>query len=59
LAFGLSGDVPAPGDFDGDGKDDQAVYRSGTWYMNQSSSGVTAIAFGLAQDTPVLRAYLP
>lgn len=57
--FGSSGDIPVPGDFDGDGIDDIAVYRSGTWYLNRSSSGFLAQQFGLGSDTPVLSAYHP
>jgi len=40
-AWGLGTDVPVPGDYDGDGKTDIAVWRGeeGTWYIVQSSNG--------------------
>jgi peptidyl-Asp metalloendopeptidase len=41
-------------DFDGDGRSDIAVYRNGDWFIHRSSDGgVTAVGWGIAQDTPV------
>ncbi len=39
-SFGLSGDRPVPGDYDGNGKADLAVQRpdTGTWYILKSST---------------------
>jgi hypothetical protein len=58
--FGTSTDVPVPGDYDGDGKYDQAVYRSGSWFIRNAVSGaVTNGLFGTATDQPTERWYLP
>ena len=46
--WGLAGDVPVPGDYDGDGTTDLAVWRpsTGTWFIRQSSTGyATSVSF--------------
>jgi hypothetical protein len=41
---------PAAFNFDGDGADDISVFRSGNWYLNNSTNGFTAVQFGLNTD---------
>ncbi|MEO6393747.1 MAG: VCBS repeat-containing protein, partial [Pyrinomonadaceae bacterium] len=58
--WGLNTDRPAPGDYDGDGKTDVAVYRNGVWYILQSSNGqVTTQLFGVSGDIPVVGTNAP
>ena len=58
VQWGLNGDVPVPGDYDGDGVTDLAVFRpaNGVWYILTSSSGFTTSVeyqWGLNGDVPV------
>ena len=39
----------------GDGKADVAVYREGTWWIYQSTLGVTGVLWGVTSDVPVPR----
>ena len=60
--WGLSADVPVPGDYDGDGKADVAVFRpsTGIWYIVNSSTGAAAFyQWGLTGDIPILKHPVP
>ena len=59
IHFGSPGDISAPGDFDGDGKTDRAVFRpsEGNWYILYSSGGYTGLHFGQNGDRPVTGDY--
>ncbi len=49
--WGSNGDIPVPGDYDGDGDADHAVWRpaNGTWYVRN----VATVQWGLPGDIPV------
>ena len=53
MPFGDATDTPVPGDYNGDGATDLAVYRqsTGTWHVRNQF----AIQFGDAADVPVVR----
>ncbi len=54
VTLGTSAAQIAPGDYDGDGKTDLAVYVAGTWTIRQSSTGTTVTAsHGMTGEKPV------
>ncbi|CAN5742488.1 hypothetical protein BH20ACI4_BH20ACI4_18880 [soil metagenome] len=58
--LGSLGDIPMPGDFDGDGITDFSVYRNstGVWYIRRSSDLQWFVfQFGLTGDKPVAADY--
>ena len=60
VIWGVGTDVAVPGDFDGDGKIDPAVFRpsTGGWYFLKSSTNFTTsfgVVWGVSTDTPINR----
>ena len=60
--WGVSTDVPVPGDYDGDHKADIAVYRpaTGIWYVllsTTNSASFVSYQWGVSSDTPVAADY--
>ncbi|MCC7221015.1 MAG: hypothetical protein IT490_09855, partial [Candidatus Contendobacter sp.] len=61
-SFGQAGDLPAAGDWNGDGKAKVGVFRNGTWYLDYNGNGAwdgCGIdrcyygSFGIKGDLPV------
>jgi hypothetical protein len=59
IHWGAPGDIPVPGDYDADNIYDVAVYRSGVWYINGSTSDIAPFPFGLTNDVPIPKMYIP
>lgn len=54
--YGVSGDIPVVGDFDGNGVEDLAVYRAGSWYIDTNhdyASDTVLNLGGAAGDVPL------
>src|SRR5262249_37619432 len=57
VPFGLNTDMPVPGDYDGDGQADVAIYRpaEGKWYVLPSTTGVAyTVLLGQRGDRPLV-----
>jgi hypothetical protein len=55
--FGIQGDVPVASDFDGDGRDNIALYRpsTGIWYRSTDAArNYDAVQWGVPGDRPVI-----
>ncbi|HQH26798.1 MAG TPA: VCBS repeat-containing protein [Oligoflexia bacterium] len=59
IEFGLRGDIPIPGDYDGDGKAELAVYRPGTrtWYIRYAPGDIREIQWGIDKAHPLIADY--
>ncbi len=58
--WGMATDIPVPGDYDGDGTTDIAVWRqdSGVWYVLRSSDGgMRSLQWGMPGDVPAAGHY--
>lgn len=56
ITYGIPGDRPITGDWDGDGVDTVGVYRDGVFYLrnsNMSGFADVVVPFGVPDDTPV------
>ena len=55
LNWELFTDIVAPGDFEGDGKADPAVFRpsTGQWWVRLSTGPLMLVNWGTAGDYPV------
>jgi sugar lactone lactonase YvrE len=53
--WGVAGDIPVMGDYDGDGKPDLGTFRpsSGTWAIAKTSGGIITGSWGTNGDIPV------
>lgn len=60
IPFGANGDIPAAGDYDGDGKTDMTVFRpsTSTWYIQRTMAGTQIAQFGANADLPIANSFV-
>jgi hypothetical protein len=60
ITWGTDGDLPVPGDYDGDGRQDLAIFRptDSTWWIFGSTSGIYSQPFGQTGDIPTPNAFV-
>jgi hypothetical protein len=58
-SFGMTGDTPIVGDWDGNGTTEIGVFRNGAWYLDMNGNGIwegstdTAKSFGMTGDKAI------
>lgn len=50
VPWGIAGDFPAPGDYDGDGRNDFVVQRGNVFWTRLATGTVSTVSFGLTGD---------
>jgi hypothetical protein len=61
VGWGMTGDIPVVGDYEGDGKYDFAVWRpaDNIWYVRKSSdNGALYFQWGISTDFPIPSAFV-
>jgi hypothetical protein len=60
IQWGVPTDLMTPGYYDGDGKADVGVFRTGTWYvLNTATPTYSQYSFGAVGDIPIPMAFIP
>ena len=61
ISFGMAGDIPVVGDWNGNGIKKIGVFRNGTWYLDTNGNNAwnpgvdAAMSFGMAGDQPIAK----